>query len=112
LSPVRGRAELDEHVFGAALEGRRDIARRHLVEAWANAASFGQAPREMDASIDHLYPTLRESRGVREATIGLSQARMVAAVRERGARPLRTDELSRWAQRSRERSGTWSERSR
>jgi hypothetical protein len=110
-SPDRGR-ELDEHVFGATLEGRRDVARRHVVEAWAHAASFGQLPTVIDASIDRLFPTLRESRGVREATVGVTQARMIAAVRERGARPLALDELSRWAQRSRERSGTWSERSR
>jgi hypothetical protein len=111
-SPERGRTELDEHVFGATLEGRRDVARRHVVEAWSHAATFGQAPRETGASIDDLYPTLRDSRGVREATVGVTQARMIAAVRERGARPLAPDELARWVQRSRERSGAWSERSR
>jgi hypothetical protein len=42
----------------------------------------------------------------------VTQARMIAAVRERGARPLAPDELARWVQRSRERSGAWSERSR
>jgi hypothetical protein len=110
--PDRPRGELDEHVFGAGLEGRVDVTRRHLVQAWANAASFGEAPQALAASIDRLFPMLRESRGVREATVGVSEARMIAAVRERGARPLGADELSRWAQRSRERTGTWSDRSR
>lgn len=111
-APARVRGELDEHAFGAALEGQVDVTRRHLVEAWANAASFGQAPGALTATIDRLYPELRDSRGVRETTIGVAQARMIAAVRERGPRPLQLAELVTWTQRSRERSGSWSERSR
>lgn len=110
--PRRARGELDEHAFGSALEGNVDVTRRQLVAAWANAANFGQAPSDVATSIDRLYPELRESRGVREATIGVSRARMISTVRARGPRPLVVAELSSWAQRDRERSGTWSERSR
>jgi len=112
VEPSRPRSHLDEHVFAAALEGRPDAARRHVVQAWANAATYGQDPRELNSSIDRLFPTLAASRGVRESTIGLTQARMIAAVRERGPRPLDVAELSTWAQRSRERSGAWPDRSR
>jgi hypothetical protein len=111
-APRRARGELDEHAFSSALEGHVDVTRRQVVTAWANAASFGQAPGELTASIDRLYPELRDSRGVRERTIGVSQARMTGAVRERGPRPLRAAEIFTWTQRERERSGVWSERSR
>jgi hypothetical protein len=111
-APRRARGELDEHAFGSALEGHVDVTRRQLVAAWANAASFGQAPGELATTIDRLYPELRESRGVREATVSVSRARMIGAVRDRGPRPLQVAELSSWAQRDRERSGRWSERSR
>jgi hypothetical protein len=94
------------------LEGYVDVTRRQLVAAWANAASFGQAPGDLAMTIDRLYPELRESRGVREVTIAVSRARMIGAVRERGPRPLQVDELTSWAQRDRERSERWSERSR
>lgn len=110
--PQRSRDDLDEHAFASALEGRHDVARRHVVAAWADAASLGQSPRELTAVVDRLFPELRESRGVREATIAVSRARMVAVVREQGPRPLHERELAAWAQRSRDRSGTWSERSR
>jgi hypothetical protein len=113
VSPPRGdRDELDEHAFAGALEGRSDVARRHVVAAWANAARFGQAARDTSAAIDRLYPTLSESRGIRESTIGLAQARMIGVVRERGPRPLGGAELADWVQRSRERSGSWMDRSR
>lgn len=111
-APRRSRDQLDEHVFSSQLEGRHDVARRHVVAAWANAAMFGQSPRELAAAVDRFYPELRASRGVRESTIAVSRARMVTAVRERGPRPLQERELEAWTQRSRDRSGTWSERSR
>ena len=111
-APRRARDALDEHAFGGALEGRVDVSRRDVVAAWANAACFGQSPRELGSTIDRLFPELRDSRGVREKTIGVAQARMTGLVRERGARPLQLSELSTWTQRSRERSGSWSERSR
>jgi hypothetical protein len=110
--PQRSREDLDEHAFASALEGRHDVARRHVVAAWANAASLGQSPRELTAAVDRLFPELRESRGVRETTVPVSRARMVAVVREHGPRPLHERELAEWAQRSRDRAGTWSERSR
>ena len=110
--PQRAHDALDEHAFGASLEGRHDVARRHVVTAWANAASFGQAPGELGRSVDRLYPELRDSRGVRERTIGTAQARMTGQVRERGPRPLQVAQIERWTQRTRERSGSWSERSR
>jgi hypothetical protein len=98
------RDVIDEHTFASALEGLREITRRHLVSAWANAASYGVGVEETSRSIDALYPTLRNSRGVREDTIGLGEARMTRLVRERGARPLVSEDLERWVQRSRERS--------
>ncbi|MGD0055099.1 MAG: relaxase domain-containing protein [Acidimicrobiales bacterium] len=111
-SPPRPRGRLDEHVFSGALEGRVDVTRRDVVRAWADAATFGQSAQELDAAIDRFYPALQTSRGVREATIPLAQARMIAQVRDRGPRPLALDDLVHWTQRPRERSGTWSERSR
>ncbi|MGA2433099.1 MAG: relaxase domain-containing protein [Acidimicrobiales bacterium] len=103
-APARDREGVDEHVFGAALEGSREITRRQLVGAWAKAATYGQGSEEIERSIDLLYPSLRTSRGVREMSIGIAEARMIALVRERGPRPLASVELERWTQRSRERS--------
>lgn len=102
--PTRDRASVDEHAFGSALEGSREITRRQLVGAWAEAATYGEGAREITRSIDTLYPALRDSRGVREASIGLREARMIRLVRERGPRPLASEDLGRWAQRSRARS--------
>lgn len=96
---------LDEHRFGAALEGRYDVARRHVVAAWSDAAITGDDPRALQANVDLLYPELTNGRGVRERTIGVAQARQDLLVRERGARPLNGVELERWHQRSRTRSG-------
>lgn len=101
---------LDEHRFGAALEGRYDVARRHVIEAWSDAAITGDDPRAVQANVDLLYPELAHGRGVRERTIGISEARQDILVRERGPRPLVGAELERWRQRSRTRSGA--ERSR
>lgn len=103
-APARGTRELDEHRFAAALEGRYDVARRHVLEAWANAAPFGQEPRSIEYALDDLYPALREGRGVHESTISVREARMIAEVRTLGPRPLESLELSEWRQRSRVRS--------
>jgi len=103
---------LTKHSFSAQLEGRHDVTRRQVVAAWANAANFGQSTRDVSDTIDRLFPELNQSRGIREQTVGVARARMIGQVRERGARPVRVDELSDWTQRSRERSGSWSERSR
>jgi len=101
---TRASLELDEHRFGSSLEGRREVSRRHLVEAWSDAAITGHDPREVRATIQSLYPELGSNRGVRETTIGVHQARQTQLVRERGARPLAFAELDAWRQRSRERS--------
>jgi hypothetical protein len=98
----RVRGLLDEHGFSGALEGRVDVARRHLLEAWANAARFGQDPRELSRAVDQLYPTLQGRGGVYERTIGVREARMIAKVRELGPRPLERSDLDQWRQRSRE----------
>jgi TrwC relaxase len=97
----RDRNLLDEHRFAGALEGRSDVARRHLVTAWANAAPFGQDPRELARSINDLYPELT-GRGVRERTIAVRDARMISNVREIGPRPLERVGFDEWRQRSRE----------
>ena len=98
------RPDFDEHAFAGAFEGRIAVARRHVVTAWSNAAVYGQAPAPMNQAIDELLPSLRGSRGVREATVGVTEARMTAMIRDHGPRPTRAEDLARWSQRSRERS--------
>jgi hypothetical protein len=100
-APLR-RATLDEHAFAGALEGRTDVARRHVVEAWANAATFGQDAAQLTRSLGALYPALEGSGGVREPTIPVRDARMTRDVREHGPRPLDLRALEQWRQRSRE----------
>ncbi|MDE3007809.1 MAG: relaxase domain-containing protein [Acidobacteriota bacterium] len=102
LARIAPPRTIDEHRFGASLEGRREVARRHVVEAWSDAAILGQAPREIEGCVNALYPEWRDERGVREKTLGVWQARQSALVRERGPRPLEMRELSAWVQRSRE----------
>ncbi len=109
--PERHRSTLDEHSFAGALEGRRDVTRRHVIAAWSNAARFGQSSTSVSRSVDSLYPDLAGARGVREPSISVREARMTALVRERGPRPLESDDLERWRQRSRD-SRERSERSR
>jgi hypothetical protein len=106
------RPTLDEHRFAGALEGRPGVARRHVVEAWANAARFGQDAGALTIAIDTLYPGLGGSRGVREPLTSVREARMTSLVRERGERPLQEQALNQWRQRSRDRSIERSERSR
>jgi hypothetical protein len=96
------RGRLDEHGFAGAFEGRPDVARRHVIEAWANAARFGQDAREVTRAVDQLYPKLQGRGGVYERTISVPEARMIAPVRELGARPLDRGDLEQWRQRSRE----------
>ena len=111
-APLERRAHLDEHGFASALEGRHDVGRRHVVEAWANAATFGQDARELSRAVAALFPSLEGSRGVREPTIPIREARMIAQVRTHGPRPIGERELEQWRQRSRELSRERSERSR
>jgi hypothetical protein len=99
-APPRGR-NLDEHRFAGALEGRNDVARRHVIAAWANAAPYGQDPKELSRSIDDLFPQL-DGRGVRERVVSLRDARMMSIVREIGPRPLDRGSLNEWRQRSRD----------
>jgi hypothetical protein len=110
--PTRHRSALDEHGFAGALEGRNDVARRHVITAWSNAARFGQSSAALTRAVDSLYPELTGARGVREPSIGVREARMIAQVRDRGARPLETSDLERWRQRSRDESRSRSGRSR
>jgi hypothetical protein len=111
-APTRHRSMLDEHAFAGALEGRSDVARRHVIAAWSNAARFGQSAALLSRSVDGLYPTLASARGVREPSISVREARMTAQVRDRGPRPLAIDELEQWRQRSRDDPRSRSERSR
>ncbi len=110
--PTRAKGHLDEHAFAAAFEGRPGVARRHLVQAWANAATWGSTARDVTESVDRLYPTLGSPRGVRETMLSVREARMIAETRERGPRPLRPREIDGWRQRSRENSREASGRSR
>ena len=100
--PQLHRNVLDEHVFASALEGRHDVGRRHVVEAWANAATFGQDAHALSKGVSSLFPSLEGSRGVRESTIPVREARMTALVRTHGPRPIAERELEQWRQRSRE----------
>lgn len=111
-APERSRGHLDEHRFAGTFEGRDEVARRHVVAAWADAATFGQDAAAIVRSVDLLYPALRRGHGVREATIGVPEARMLGAVHELGPRPLEARSLAEWTQRSRERVRSRSERSR
>src|SRR5665213_2429355 len=74
-APTRDRDVLDEHRFAGQLEGRPDVARRHVLAAWANATTFGQDPRTLIHAVDELYPTLLGRGGVHEPTIGVGEAR-------------------------------------
>ena len=111
VAPPRGRNLLDEHRFAGGLEGRHDVARRHVLTAWANAAPYGQDPQELSRSIDDLFPQL-DGRGVRERAIAVRDARMISTVREIGPRPLERSSLDEWRQRSREMSRSREGRSR
>jgi len=111
-APTHGRDVLDEHRFAGQLEGRHDVARRHVLAAWANATTFGQNPRTLTESVNELYPTLLGRGGVHEPTIGVGEARMIGVLREHGPRPLERNEFEVWRQRSRERVRSRDERSR
>lgn len=110
--PRRERNVLDEHRFAGALEGRDDIARRHLIAAWADAAPFGQNPRDLTRQIDQIYPSLRSCGGVYEPTIPVRDARMTKVVREHGPRPLERGQFAEWRERSLENSRSRGGRSR
>ncbi|MGB8180356.1 MAG: relaxase domain-containing protein [Acidimicrobiales bacterium] len=108
----RERGVLDEHRFAGALEGRSDVARRHLVAAWADAAPFGHDPRDLTRQLDEIYPGLRSRAGVYEPTIPVREARMMDRVREYGPRPLERRQFDEWRERSMETSRSRGGRSR
>jgi len=103
--PQRGARVLDEHSFAGSFEGSTGVTRRQIVQAWANAARFGQSASGITRAVDDLYPELRESRGVREVSISIARARMTAHVRQAGPRPLEGEALRDWHHLSRERPG-------
>ena len=100
-APRRAHGVLAEHAFAASFEGLAHVTRRHLVRAWSDAATWGSGAADVTASVDRFYPGLTGARGVREESISVRDARMVAATRERGPRPLREREVDEWRQRSR-----------
>jgi hypothetical protein len=110
--PSRDIHVLDEHTFASAFEGRSEVARRHVVASWANAATFGHNPTELLQGVDVLYPQLRDGRGIHESVTSVARARLVATVRELGPRPLDVNAFERWHQRSRERDRSREDRSR
>lgn len=86
--PRGARDRLDEHAFAGAFETSSHIRRQTVVEAWADAAVFG-APREVvESSVTRWYPELARERGRGTVELTRTRARMVAHVRERGARSL------------------------
>lgn len=101
-APERDLSVLDEHRFAGALEGHVDVARRHVVRAWADAARFGQDSSELTRSVDALYPLLAGQGGVYERTIAVRDARMINTVRQIGPRPLERSQFDDWRVRSRE----------
>jgi hypothetical protein len=112
--PVTGRERnvLDEHRFAGALDGRDDVARRHLITAWADATPFGQDARDLTRQVDEIYPALRSRGGVYEPTIPVRDARMIGVVREYGSRPLERGQFAEWRERSIENSRSRGGRSR
>ncbi len=102
--PHRSSRHLDEHSFRASLEGRPTVSRRHVIEAWSNAATFGSGAHDVTSSVDLLYPSIGRARGVREESLSLRDARMIGETNVRGPRPLDVRELDAWRQRSRDRS--------
>ena len=82
----------------ARFEGRPDVARRHVVTAWSNAARFGQSAVRGDTRGRRALPDVERARGAcAKPSISVREARMTARVRERGARPLETPDLERVA---------------
>jgi hypothetical protein len=108
----RSRNALDEHRFAGALDGRDDVARRHVIAAWADAAPFGQDPGELTRQVDEIFPSLRARGGVYEPTIPVRDARMINVVREHGPRPLERVQFAEWRERSIENSRSRGGRSR
>jgi len=94
---------VNEQIFGSQFEGMFSVARRDLVTATANAATHGLLRPEIEAFVDTHYPELTESRGLSERRIGVSAARQIDRVKERGPRPLELAVSSQKHQRDRSR---------
>lgn len=73
------RRSFDAHRYAAAFEGATRITRRDLVQAFADASSYGVEPAAIDAAIDGAHPHLRVARGVDERPLGLAEARRLAS---------------------------------
>jgi hypothetical protein len=112
LAPPPRRTTLDEHRFRGSFEGRTRIDRASIVEAFANAAVYGVAPKTLSELVDTHYPELRDARGLESPLLSRDAARQVALVQERGPRPLDLAATQEWRQRSRERSLEYTPRSR
>jgi len=101
--PRHDRRCINEQIFGQHILSRVSIGRRHVVEAFANAATFGARAADIDHLVNALYPEHRMEFGIREATLSRPMALQLDLVRERGPRPVAFLELERWTQRERSR---------
>ena len=99
--PSRGRDQLNEHAFGAALEGPSLIRRQEVVAAWADAATFGATDRDVERAVSRWYGELSRERGRGTLTLSRARARMDGVVREEGPRLIRDEAIH---EKSRERS--------
>ena len=102
-TPPPVTTSISEHSFAAHFEGRHSIGRRHLVQAFANAAAFGVAVPEVEQLVSFYYPELADQRGVGEKTITQHAARQLERIRVFGARPVSYELAQQWSQRARER---------
>lgn len=98
--PGHSRNVINEQAFGQHLVGRLSIGRRHVVEAFANAATFGARGDDIDRLVNDLYPEHQLEFGIREATLTVPNALQLEQIRERGPRPTRYRDLDQWNQRT------------
>ena len=87
---------VDEHAFAAQLSQRSSVYRRTLVEAWANAARYGQSAQSVNEVVELLSAGRARGIGVQENELVRSDLLQLARVREFGPRPLRAQNLSHW----------------
>ncbi|MDE3082014.1 MAG: relaxase domain-containing protein [Acidobacteriota bacterium] len=99
----------DAHGFAASFEGALTVTRRHVVAAWAHASTFGERASRIETGIDRLVPTLRNERGVREASITVAQARALETSLSRELARERYRDPARQRERD-SRSGAWRSR--
>lgn len=111
VAPSAPARTFDAHAFAASFEGALSVTRRHLVQAWAHASTFGERATRIDAGLDTLAPELFHERGVREASITVTRARSLAPSISRQHVLDRARETARHRERERD-SRAGSERSR